>query len=216
MSTPVYGSNSFVNTPDVNGTLVMLNGGGNAQITTGTLAARPAASTAGNIYCDTTTKAVWQDTGAAWNSLSRVVNTYTVAIPLSTSTATLALSNTLPTSAAGTQIATITLTPVATTSKFLLQSAVTLTSNTAGATVILLVFRGTTLIGAAQQICATAAALQNVSFHITDSPATVASTTYSVKVVGTAGTTYVGESATFTTLFGSIDSASTFSILELL
>jgi hypothetical protein len=66
MSTPVLGSYSFSNTPDVNGKLVLLNGGGNPQMSSGLLSARPSFGNTGNIYIATDAAAMYQDTGTSW------------------------------------------------------------------------------------------------------------------------------------------------------
>lgn len=89
MSTLVLGTESFSATPDVNGLLVLLNGGGLGTITAGTLASRPAASTTGNLYVDTTNSVWYYDTGAAWVMIDSGPNpilggTASVTIPVGT------------------------------------------------------------------------------------------------------------------------------------
>lgn len=60
------GKISFLDTPDVNGSPVMLNGGNTPSISANTTANRPAAGTAGRLFVDTTTNALSRDTGSTW------------------------------------------------------------------------------------------------------------------------------------------------------
>lgn len=69
MTTLVLGAESFSDIPDVNGQLVMLNGGSTGTITTGTFASRPAAGTAGNLYVDSTNFVWYYDNGTVWTIL---------------------------------------------------------------------------------------------------------------------------------------------------
>ena len=210
----MYGSTSFVNTPDVNGTLVMLNGGGNAQISSGLYSAKPAAGTAGNLYVASDNKAIWEDTGAAWVPLSRVLNIYSSTIPLTSGAATLALSNTAPTSASGIQIATLTVTPISTSSKFLIHAAWSMTSSTAASTQTGMIFQGTTLLATTNVFSSAAAAQQNAAMNVIASPATAAAVTFTIRAGTTAGTLYINSNATFTTEFGSTGANNAFTIIE--
>jgi hypothetical protein len=69
----VLGKISFLDTPDVNGQNVMLNGGGVPIITAGITSARPAAgSYPGQLYLDTTLNILYRDNGTTWDSLDPV------------------------------------------------------------------------------------------------------------------------------------------------
>lgn len=69
--TEVLGKISFLETPDVNGTNVLLNAGGVPEILSGITAARPAAGTGeiGRLFLDTTTNTFYRDNGASWDAL---------------------------------------------------------------------------------------------------------------------------------------------------
>lgn len=164
----VLGTESFLATPDVNGQLVLLNGGGTGTVTYGTLAARPAASTAGNIYIDTTSNYIWQDTGAAWVQLStgKVLQVVTGTIPATTATTTIPLDNTIPTSTEGTQIFTNTFTPISATSRVIVSYMLTVAAGTGNTTMATTAFTGTTNIGAAVTRCATSSATAGSAYNL--------------------------------------------------
>lgn len=70
MTTEVLGKLTFTDTPDVNGQNVLLDAGTTPSIASGTLGARPAASVPGRLYVDTTTPALFRDTGVAWQQIA--------------------------------------------------------------------------------------------------------------------------------------------------
>jgi hypothetical protein len=76
MTTEVLGNLSFLDTPTVNGLGVMLNAGGTPSILSDTTANRPAAGTVGRLFVDTTTKVMYRDNGATWDSVGSA-GTYT-------------------------------------------------------------------------------------------------------------------------------------------
>ena len=85
----VLGSESFLNIPDVNGQLLLVNGGSTGTITTGTFASRPSASTSGNLFVDNTNFVWYYDNGTVWNQLSTGPNpiipgTASLTVPIGT------------------------------------------------------------------------------------------------------------------------------------
>lgn len=70
--TDVLGKISFLETPDVNGTSVLLNAGGVVSISSDTLANRPAAGIAGRIFLDITNNRWFRDNGTTWDDLTPV------------------------------------------------------------------------------------------------------------------------------------------------
>jgi hypothetical protein len=66
MSTDVIGKHSFLDTPDVNGVLVLLNAGNTPSVSADTAANRPAAGIAGRLFIDTTNNTLQRDTGSSW------------------------------------------------------------------------------------------------------------------------------------------------------
>jgi hypothetical protein len=165
----VLGSESFLSIPDVNGQLVLLNGGGTGTVSYGTLAARPAASTAGNLYVDTTSNVIWRDTGAAWVSLSAsgsVLQVVTGTIPATTASTVIPLDNTIPTSTEGTQIFANTFTPISATSRIIVSYMLTVAVGTNNTNMATTAFSGTTNIGAAVTRCATSSATAGSSYNL--------------------------------------------------
>lgn len=73
MPQEVLGKISFLETPDVLGTDVLLNGGGVPSIISGSLAARPSASITGRLYLDTTNNVFYRDNGTSWDNLTALV-----------------------------------------------------------------------------------------------------------------------------------------------
>lgn len=69
----VLGKISFQDTPDVNGQDVLINSGGVPTISSGTLAARPAAGLTGRLYLDTTNNVFYRDNGASWDNLTALI-----------------------------------------------------------------------------------------------------------------------------------------------
>lgn len=211
MPTPVYGSQTFTNIPDVNGTPVMLNGGGTGTISVGT--SLPAASTAGNLYVDTTNDILWRDTGAAWLAMSRIVNVYSTPIAITSSASAIAINNTALTSTSGLQIATQTITPVSSTSQFILKPNVSLSSSLA-ATCTMLALQGTTVLGTSYSYNAAAGIATN-TMTILVSPATTSPITFSLRAGASAGTMWVNAGSGATTLHGSAGANNRFLILEI-
>ena len=166
----VLGTESFLSTPDVNGQLVLLNGGGTGTVSYGTLAARPAASTAGNLYVDTTSNIIWRDSGTAWVSLSAsgtVLQVVTGSIPaITAATTTIPLDNTIPTSTEGTLIFTNTFTPLSATSRIIVSYMLTVAAGTGNTTMATTAFYGTTNIGAAVTRCATSSATAGSAYNL--------------------------------------------------
>lgn len=70
MTTEVLGKLSFLETPDVLGTPVLLNAGGVPQILSGPTASLPAPAIVGRIYLDTDQNRFFRDTGSVWIDLT--------------------------------------------------------------------------------------------------------------------------------------------------
>jgi hypothetical protein len=69
MSNEVLGSSTFLVTPTVNGTDVLLNAGGVPAILSDITANRPAAGSTGRLFLDTTLNAFYRDNGATWDAI---------------------------------------------------------------------------------------------------------------------------------------------------
>lgn len=70
MTTEVLGKLSFSETPDVNGSEVLLNAGGVPTILSGITASRPAAGQVGRLFLDTTLNRFYRDNGSSWDDLT--------------------------------------------------------------------------------------------------------------------------------------------------
>lgn len=66
----VLGKISFLETPDVNGLNVLLNGGGVTSFTADITANFPTAGTVGRIFLDTTVNRFYRDNGTSWDDLT--------------------------------------------------------------------------------------------------------------------------------------------------
>ena len=186
----VLGTESFLSTPDVNGTLVMLNGGGNATITSGTTAARPAFGNTGNLYVDTTMGTMFRDTGTTWNPLNHVLQVVSGNIPATTGTTTVATALTaVPTIAGGFQIWTTSFTPLSASSRLLIQFTVTASHGTAARTIITSCFAGSTNIGSIASYMTTANLPYPLGFQAIYSPGATTTLTISARAGATAGGT---------------------------
>lgn len=203
MSTPVYGTHSFTNTPNVSGTLVMLNGGGNDQMMTGAYSARPATGNTGDLYVDSTNNVIWRDTGSAWVALNRVLNVYRTTPSITLTTSTLALSNTIPPVTAGLQVASLSITPISTSSVFRIQYSGLYDASNANNIVTQMIFSGSTCVGTSCVTVVATGRLQSIGTAIYVAPNTISPITFSVRVAGTVGTTYINRSLAAATLFGS-------------
>jgi hypothetical protein len=212
----VLGTESFLATPDVNGQLVLLNGGGTGTVTYGTLAARPAASTAGNIYIDTTSNYIWQDTGAAWVQLStgKVLQVVTGTIIAASGTTTVPLDSTSPTITEGWQIFTQAFTPLSATSTIKIEFTITSSHSAATGTNILSLFAGTTnLASVAGRTDSTANTATVLSINEAYLPGSTAAITFSARLGNpTAGSSICNRVGT-NTLGGSL--VSTYTITEI-
>jgi hypothetical protein len=207
MSTPVFGSYSFANTPDVNGTPVLLNGGNTPQITSGIFSALPAAGNVGNVYITTDTNLIYRDNGASWILLSAGVPVVGSGQPIqqtfsniaaTTGTSTITLANTTPTTAMGTQIWSHTITPTYTTSNVNISGAFCYSLSTTSRQLTAAFFRGSTCIGVVGASISTTTLIYTLPFNFIDTPGSTSTQTYSIRVGisnGT-GTWYIGQTGT--------------------
>lgn len=213
----VLGTESFLSTPDVNGTLVMLNGGGNDTITSGTTAARPAFGNTGNLYVDTTMGVIFRDTGTAWNPLNHVLQVVTGNIPATTGTTTVATAlNTVPTIAGGFQIWTTSFTPKSATSRLIVKFTVTASHGNSARPIITSCFAGSTNIGSVVSYMATANVAYPIVFQSVYSPGATTTITISARAGSTgSGTLSIGQySGTTNTLGGA--AVTEYTIMEVL
>lgn len=200
MSQPVLGSYSFLETPDVNGTLVLLNGGGTPSITSGLLSARPTAGNTGTLYVATDTNQLYRDNGATWDAIGSsgiVLNFNTTAVTPLSGTSLIPYDNSAPLITEGTQIWTTTVTPSSLTSKFLVTLQTFTASGTANRFVQLALFRGTTLISVVSTVCTTTNAAYSIGINATDVPNSAVPVTYSLRVgISSNATWQLGRTAT--------------------
>lgn len=208
MPTIASGSYTFEDTPTVNGLAVLLNGGGTGTITSGTLAARPAASAAGNLYVDTTNNLLWGDSGAAWVQVStgRVLQVVSGSIPASSGTATIPLDGTAPLVTEGWQMWTKSFTPLITTSRIIIQFSITTSHSVGTGTNICSVFAGNTNIGAAAaRTDSVALTASSISLSVVYAPGSTAAITFSARLGNpTVGTSYCNTVGTTNTLGGTL------------
>lgn len=135
-------------------------------------------------------------------------------VPATTGTSLIANSTAVPANTVGSQLWTSTVIPSALTSKLIVDFAIMVASGTAGRTITALLFRGTTCIGASSIYCATASQAYMLPMHYVDSPNTVGSTTYSVRIGISAAATWYASQATTNITFGGATN-STWSIMEI-
>jgi hypothetical protein len=202
MSQAVLGSYSFLDVPDVNGSLLLVNGGGTGTVAQGLLSARPAAGTAGNLYVASDTKLLYRDNGATWDTIGStsagIVLTFnTTAITPLSGTSLIPYDNTPPLITEGTQIWTTTVTPASLTSKFLVTLQTFAASGTATRWVILALFRGSTLVNAVATTCTTTNSAYPIGMIMADVPNTASPVTYSLRVgISSNATWQIGQTAT--------------------
>lgn len=198
-TTTVLGSYSFTDTPDVNGSSVMLNAGGTPSIQSGTLAARPAFGNAGAIYITSDTNVIYRDSGTAWVAVSppSVASFNHGTVVYQTGTTLIPADNTTPLITEGTQLFSVTITPQSTASKIRIDFAPIVDSGTNGRYITLAAFRDATCIYAGSCYITTATRFYTLPIHVVDVPATAAATTYSVRVgASTAATWHIAGSST--------------------
>jgi hypothetical protein len=96
-----------------------------------------------------------------------------------------------PTIAQGTQIATLTLTPLSTSSKFTVQMSLSVSASTNNNVHTCAIFRDSTYIGGAIQTFASGGNSNAISITLTDAPATASPVTYSARYGTSANTWYI-------------------------
>ena len=221
MPQPVLGSFSFLDVPDVNGTLVLLNGGGTPSATSGLLSARPTAGTVGRLYVGSDTKTLYRDNGTTWDVIgssaggnSSMLSMYSGLSPYSSGTTTIPTSaNTTPLITDGTQLWSQTVTPVSSGSHFMVSFATTVDSNTSNRLITLALFRGSVCINAQSVYITTSSHPTPGAVIYIDTPTTTSPITYSLRVgTNNSGTWYANGSTT--TRYGGV-SNTTWTILEL-
>ena len=107
------------------------------------------------------------------------------------------LSNSTPTVSNGTQVWSCSVKPQLDTSKINLAGTFTFDSGLDSRTLIVMLFRGSVCIGVTEAYLAKLGRAVPVAFNITDSPASTATQTYSIRVgINQTGTWYVNQAAT--------------------
>jgi hypothetical protein len=117
-----------------------------------------------------------------------------------TTTALIPFDNTTPLSSEGTLMTSTTVTPVSANSMFVGSLSLSVTTSTANRTVVVTVFRGTTLIATGFATIATGGYMHNISISFTDFPNNgVNPVTYTTRVgASSSTTTYVNQGASAT------------------
>lgn len=104
-----------------------------------------------------------------------------------------------PTAFDGFQIATITVTPISSVSKFVLSSLVWADNSNTNRSVQLAVFRNNVLVGTSSSVITTSGRPQTLGILINDAPATTSTLVYTLRIgANGTGTTYVNQSGTYT------------------
>lgn len=125
----VLGTNSFLDTPDVNGTLVLLetnpvmNGVGSVTLPTGTTAQRPGSPTVGMLRFNTTIGSTEYYTGTVWIPAGSIVQTIIGDIPTGSSNSQIPYDNSVPQSNEGYQIWSRSFTPILSDSLIVITSS---------------------------------------------------------------------------------------------
>ena len=216
----VLGTESFLTIPDVNGSPVLINGGGTGLISTGLFSARPIASTSGNIYVDTTNNYIWRDTGTSWVQLTpgTVMQVAVGIIPATSGTTTVPNDNTMPTSTEGIQIFTTNFTPILATSRIVVHYSITVNTNTSNTNIATCLFAGTINQGAAVIRCATSTGTTGVGYSLSNTVSWLPGSTATITIQGRCGpmaasTCYINNHAT--PFFGGA-LASDYTIMEII
>lgn len=114
-----------------------------------------------------------------------------VEIPVLTGTTRIPEANTPPLITQGTQISSIVITPTAVDSKFIINIAPMVSTNTKTRAIIMTLWRDSTLIAVGGQMCNSANRPYSLSLHKVDLPATISPVTYSIRIgVNTNGPTW--------------------------
>lgn len=198
MSTPIYGSHSFTNTPDVNGTLVMLNGGGNDKMTSGLYSSIPSFGNTGHLYIATDQNIIYRDTGTAWVPLTSafsIKNFYSGSIGILTGGSSIDASTTV-TISQGSQIMSQSITPTSTSSNIIINYSAPVGVSTLGRGTVIALFAGNTFLTATEAWFPSVSGFlsssdvngaRQASIHFVHQPGTTSSITYSMRIGITAG-----------------------------
>lgn len=186
-------------TPTVNGVLTVSSTGA-LTVPSGSTVNRPGSPTTGMVRVNTTTGRMEYYNGSAWVTIITVSQIAYGTITAASGTTQIALSNSAPTSSAGTQIWSQSFTPVSTSSLINVVFSMTVDTDSSLKGVIVTVFRGTTLIGVEVNWGGDGGALSangtpgTIAFNIIDAPATTSALTYSARAgVTSSGTWYVAQ-----------------------
>lgn len=214
MTMESLGTQSFLDTPTVNGLPVLLNAGGVPSLQAGSLAARPAAGTVGKIYLDTDHNTYFRDTGTNWVTISGAVYTQITAgeILQQSGTTTVPIDSTVPTSTEGFEILNVSFTPNYATSTIAIELTFLVSVSTAGSPVCSIFANGNNISTTAIR-CGTANVFYQLTQYAIFQPGSTAPITFSVRVGSQSGTVYINKTSSVT--FGNA-SVSYYSIREVL
>ena len=134
--------------------------------------------------------------GADWINIGGAgvgggLRTWSAGIASSTGTSIITPAVAPPLVTDGTQLATITITPLSTSSKFTIQVGLSVSASTNNNVHTCAVFRGSTFIGGAIQTFASGGNSNAISICLTDAPATASPVTYQIRYGTSANTWYV-------------------------
>lgn len=210
------GTTAFLDTPTVNGSNVMLDGGSTPSIGQGT--SLPSAGTAGRLFFNTAENIIYRDTGSAWVRVSSpVIQTITGSISNTSSNAVIPLDSTVPLSTEGFQLFSVSFTPLRADSTIVLEVSGWY-ALTAGADVYLggAFFSGTTCVFAGLAGFTTNPGGNTFSMMANTTSGSTAARTYSFRVGpnASATTVFIGQTTGAVT-YGSTTQAGRYRITEI-
>lgn len=163
---------------------VVFPGTGGITVPSGTTANRPSTPGNGVIRYSTVNADFEGYQNSEWLPLGEVLQVVNVNIAAATFTsATIPLDNTTPTATEGSQFFSVNFTPLSAASRILVDFPLTVASTTAARTVIVTVFQGSTIIGAATSYAASA----NLGYPLTFSKSFSTGTTATITISGRCG-----------------------------
>lgn len=177
----------------------------NAYIVLGTESTAPVSPVDGTLYYNSNTASFQGHLNGQWVPLVSGIKPVFGKITAQSNTTTLAMSNSTPTITSGSQILSVSYTPLFTTS--IIDFSLNFTCDcSASAGFTCMVFRGSTLLGvqlaSLDQLTAALTNTSNLPTHISmrvmDQPASNSAVTYTVRFASTTGTWYVNQTSGFT------------------
>ena len=150
----------------------------------------------------------------------RILQMLTSTVSATNGTNTVTYNNTTPTTAFGAQIFSMSITPVAASSDVQFSGSILVDHSISNRSIFLFFFRGTTCIGTSMAATGTTGYPVAIGFQFTDTPATTAATTYTIRAAtynpgGGGGTWYINSSSAGAR-FGGTMALNSVSLTELL